>query len=407
MDTVTPNRHWVARIAIAIVVSAILLVPAASRADCKGDPSTKFFPVPVWSTSPNEGNTWGVMPVFMHVCPTDQRTMWILAPSVTWNSVIHYTGTVRLYDYVDPDTTFTLVGSASTRINYNLLAMWQRLPTADDEQTDEAMVRIERTAFTRFYGLGLDTPSSAETTYTSARALASERHGLNLGNHVNLGFTVGVQHNEIEDRGVPGLRLAPEVFPRTPGMKGSTVLWQGLDLRYDDRVGGDFTERGVRLEAFGDVVEGVSDSPNFLRGGAQARGVLPELAWLSGAARAEWNAVSTSNAPFYLQSQLGGSFLLRGYDEGRFIDRQSWTVEVEQRIRLAQLHMFGVVADLRLDPFVTAGQVFNSVDDAVSHPQTAVGVGLRAFVHPSTVGRIDIATGSEGVKVYVEIGYPY
>jgi outer membrane protein assembly factor BamA len=363
--------------------------------------------LPVWSTSPNEGNTWGLMPVFLHVCPDDQRTMWILAPSVTYNSVIHYTGTVRLYDYVDPDTTFTLIGSASTRINYNLLAMWQRVPVTDGAQTDEATTRLVRTAFTRFYGLGPETPRSNETTYTIRRELASERHGFNLGHHLNLGLTAGVQHDEVEDRGVPGLRLAPEVFPDVPGMKGSTVLWQGIDLRYDNRVGREYTERGVRVEGNVEVVEGVSGSPSFIRGGAQARGVLPELSWLSGAARAQWSAVSSANAPFYLQSQLGGSFVLRGYDEGRFIDQQSWTVEAEQRIRVAQLHLFGVVADLRLDPFVTVGQVFNAVDDALSHPQTAVGVGLRAFVHPSTVGRIDLATGSEGVKVYVEIGYPY
>lgn len=405
MDTALPNRHWVAR--VAAVVLAMLLAPAVSRADCAKDPETKFFPVPVWSTSPNEGNTWGVMPVFLHVCPADQHTMWILAPSVTYNSVIHYTGTVRLYDYVDPDTTFTLVGSASTRINYNLLALWQRLPVTDGEHTDEATVRLIRTAFTRFYGIGPETPSSDETTYTLARALASERHGVNLGYHLNAGISVGVQHDEVEDRGVPGLRLAPEVFPHAPGMNGSTVVWQGLDLRYDDRVGREYAERGIRLEVGGAVVEGVSGSPTYFRGEAQARGVLPELSWLSGAARAEYSGVSSSNVPFYLQSQLGGSFLLRGYDEGRFIDRQSWTVEVEQRIRMAQLHMFGVVADLRLDPFVTVGQVFNSVDEALVEPKAAVGVGLRAFVHPSTVGRIDIATGSEGVKVYVEIGYPY
>jgi hypothetical protein len=34
-------------------------------------------------------------------------------------------------------------------------------------------------------------------------------------------------------------------------------------------------------------------------------------------------------------------------------------------------------------------------------------VGLRAFVHPNIVGRVDLATGGEGTKAYVEIGYPY
>jgi hypothetical protein len=28
-------------------------------------------------------------------------------------------------------------------------------------------------------------------------------------------------------------------------------------------------------------------------------------------------------------------------------------------------------------------------------------------VHPNIVGRVDLATGGEGTKAYVEIGYPY
>jgi hypothetical protein len=365
-------------------------------------------PLPVWATDPNEGNTWGVMPVFVRVCTADQRTQWILAPGVTWNSVIHYTGTLRLYAYPDTDTTATLIASASTRINYNVLGMWQRLPAATWAWTDEDILRVQRTAFARFYGLGPDTPASAQTSYTSVRVLATARRGLNLIGHLNVGLDAGVEHDAIEDRGVPGLALSPEVFPHVPGMMaGSTVAWQGADIRYDDREGGDYAERGVRLEASGAVVEGITRSPNFLRFGAQARGILPELAWLSGAARVTWSAVTRSDAPFYLQSQLGGSFLLRGFGEGRFTDRQAWEAEAEQRIRLLQTHMFGVVADWRVDPFVTVGQVFSHLDGVLSRPRAAVGIGLRAFVHPTTVGRIDLAYSSEGTSVYVEIGYPY
>ena len=44
----------------------------------------------------------------------------------------------------------------------------------------------------------------------------------------------------------------------------------------------------------------------------------------------------------------------------------------------------------------------------VAHKVVGVGsVGLRAFVRPNVVGRIDLAAGGEGLKVYVEIGYPY
>jgi hypothetical protein len=66
-----------------------------------------------------------------------------------------------------------------------------------------------------------------------------------------------------------------------------------------------------------------------------------------------------------------------------------------------------VVADWRADPFVAAGQVFSSLGRALSRPRLTTGVGLRAFIHPNLVGRVDLATGGEGLSVYVEIGYPY
>jgi hypothetical protein len=391
----------------ALVVAAVIAIARPARADCAGDHELKTIPLPVWGTSPNEGNTWGVMPVLLRVCAADQSTEWLLAPSVTWNSVIHLTASLRWYDYPDPDTVLAVIASASTRINARLIGRWQRLPVADGAWTDEAVLSVERSAFARFFGLGPDTPASAETSYTSARVLASERRGRNLIDHVNAGILVGFERDAIEDRGVPGLPLAPERFPGVPGMRGGAVLWQGVDLRYDDRVGGDYAEQGVRLEASLAVVEGLVRSPTFVRGEASARGIFPELAWLSGAARALWTGVSDRDAPFYLQSSLGGAFALRGFPDGRFVDRQAWTIEGEQRIRLVQTHLLGVAVDWRADPFLAVGQVFHDLGSALSHPRLTGGVGLRAVVHPSLVGRVDLASGGEGLSVYAEIGYPY
>ena len=324
------------------------------RDECRHE----ILPLPVYTTLPNEGNTFGAMPVFLRVCPENARTESIFAPSVSWNDVIHFTGTVRWYDYPSDDTTLTVVASGSTRINYNGLFWWQSLPSEPGKWTDDITVRLQRSAFYRFFGIGPDTPTSAETSYTGLRAFVVTRRGLNVAPHVNVGITIGVEHDAVQAVGVPGLPLSPLVFPDTPGMKGATTTTQGIDLRYDDRHGGDYAERGIRLDAGGAVVEGLAGSPTFLRGAVQARGIFPEFGRVSGAARIAWTGVSSTAVPFYHQSSLGGSFLLRGFTEDRFINRQAWTVELEERIRLFQTQIFGVVADWRIDPFVDAGQVF-------------------------------------------------
>jgi hypothetical protein len=391
----------------ALVTAALLLWGRSAGAACDEPVTTRLIPLPVWATLPNEGTTWGAMPVFLRVCPSDRRTEAIIAPSVTWNSVIRYTGTLRWYHYPSDETTFTFIGSVSTHVNYNALAWWQRLPTRQGVWTDELILRLQRSVFFRFFGLGPDTPSTAETSYTGLRAFATARRGLNLARNLNLGASIGVERDGVEAIGVPGLPLAPAVFPDAPGMNGATLLWQGVSLRYDDRMGGDYAERGLRMEVGGAIVEGLAGSPTFFRGGAQVSAVVPELPRVTGAARVAWAGVTSSEAPFYQQSRLGGSFLLRGFTLDRFVDRQAWTAEVEQRIRLFRTHIYGVFTDWRVDPFVAAGQVFGPFGDAFSRPQLSVGLGLRALVRPNVLGRIDLAAAGEGLKVYVEIGYPY
>jgi hypothetical protein len=211
----------------------------------------------------------------------------------------------------------------------------------------------------------------------------------------------------VQDLGVPGLPLSPRVFPNAPGMAGSTVLGQGIDIRYDTRPRGEYSEAGFFAGFGAGVVEGIAGSPSYLRGRIEMSALWREAGPVNGAAHLDWSGVSSGSVPFYRQSTLGGAYLLRGFTEDRFIDQQAWTVEAEQRIRIFQSHIYGVTADWRLDPFIAVGQVFGGPDEALAHPRVAGGVGFRALVRPNVLGRVDVATGREGWKVYVEIGYPY
>jgi hypothetical protein len=190
-------------------------------------------------------------------------------------------------------------------------------------------------------------------------------------------------------------------------MGGSTVFGQGADIRFDTRPHGEYSDEGFYVDFGAGVVEGLSGAPSYLRGGIEMSALWHEIGPVNGAAHLEYRGVSSASVPFYLQSTLGGAYLLRGFTEDRFIDEQAWTVEAEQRIRVFQSHIYGVTADWRVDPFIAFGQVFGGPNLALSHPRVAVGAGFRALVRPNVLGRVDVATGGEGVKVYVEIGYPY
>ena len=390
----------------AIALTAVLVARAAT-AECEGSIGTRLVPLPVYTTEPNEGSTYGAMPVFLRVCEATERTEAILAPSVTYNDTIHFTGTVRYFGYPSEVEALTIVASASTRINSNVLVRWSLLPREPGAFTRQLELRWERSAFYRFFGLGPDTGSADETSYTRLRVHGNARGGVNLGRGWNIGLEILAHRDDVQDLGVSGLPLSRRVFPTAPGMGGATTLGEAIDLRYDSRRAGDYSVEGAFADLAIGPVEGLSGSPSFARGRLQLRALLPELPFLSFAGRFDASYLSSKSAPFYDQSSLGGSFLLRGFTENRFIDQNAWTVEVEQRVRFLQTHFSGVTADWRIDPFVGIGQVFDSLDHALSHPRPVAGVGFRAWVHPNVVGRVDVATGGERLEVYVEIGYPY
>src|SRR3954449_12006221 len=105
-----------------LVISGLLAAPAfagdaAPVSGCPGGFATRIVPLPIYATLPNEGNTFGVMPVFLRVCDSNQRTRSIIAPSFTWNDVIHWTGSFRWYFYPTDTQSLTFVASLSTRIN--------------------------------------------------------------------------------------------------------------------------------------------------------------------------------------------------------------------------------------------------------------------------------------------------
>src|SRR6202012_676685 len=80
---------------------------------------TQVIPIPVYSTVPNEGATYGVMPVILRIKPDTGRIESIYAPSISFNDTIKTTGTFRYYYY--PTTTQSLLTtvSASTHVNRN------------------------------------------------------------------------------------------------------------------------------------------------------------------------------------------------------------------------------------------------------------------------------------------------
>jgi hypothetical protein len=391
-----------ARASAAALVAIVCVAARTGPATAK----VRFFPLPMYTTVPNEGSTYGAMPVFMVPADDDpDRVKSITAPSLSWNSSAGVTATGRYYRYFEPLRSTHLLLSASTTVNRSLWFTYDDDRRTPRQLTVNALVRVRRNLFYRYFGLGPDTTTAGESSYTRLYAIASARVGWNLTSDLNLAVYGEARGDQPERHTIKGLPATQDVYPDAPGLDGAAFVRGGLALRYDTRELRDYAPSGFDGELFANAACGVRGVGVFGQLGASARVLVPEFSFLQGAARFYWLQTIGNDVPFYDQASLGGEVLFRGFQEDRFIDMGAWEIEAEQRLKLFQTHIFGVVADWRLDPFIEAGQVYGQAAPW-SNVRVAGGVGLRMWIHPDILGRIDLAYG-DGLRAYVVLGYPY
>ncbi len=404
-STVLSHGRW--------VVSALWLValvrPGLADARKDGPPRRwRLIPLPVYATSPNEGGTYGLMPVVLGLTP-EGGIRSIFAPSASWNSAVHVTGTFRYYRYPGPVQAWQVIASASTRVNRSFTFEYNDRPREPGRLTTEVFVQARRSLFYRFFGLGPDSFADDESSYVRTHTLATVRVHYNLPHQLAIGVITEARRDWLDrSAAFPDLPSTQDRFPDAPGLDGGAFVAGGINLRLDTRERAQYSEAGLGSELSAKYVEGLRGFDRFVGLLFDTRILWPVTSRSQTAGRLlVSHTLGGERLPFYYQSSLGGEIRLRGFAEDRFIDRGAWEVDLEQRIRLLRTTLFGVRADWRVDPFLAVGQVFGDDAGPFDHVRFAAGLGLRAFVAPNVLGRVDFAWGGEGVKAYVLLGYPY
>jgi hypothetical protein len=372
----------------------------------QGERSTTFIPLPLYANVPNEGATYGVLPVFLRTLP-NKYVYSIIAPSVSWNSSAGFGASFRYFRYLDLDRTYSLVVSATTTLNRTFWFTYDNVIREPKASTQNVIIMARQNIFFRYFGLGPDTPESAQSSYTRLTVIMYGRWGYNLTHDLNVGGFLEVRGDHPIRHAISGLPEMQDAFPDAPGINGAVIVRQGASIRYDTREEFDYSKRGLGSELTAALAEGITGTGVFGQLTWNTRLLLPHTDYLQFAARAYWTQVfGGAEVPFYYRASLGGELLLRGYQTDRFIANGAWNVDFEERFRFLRTHIFGVIADWRVDPFMTIGQVYDGAD-LFSNVRVAGGVGLRAWVHPHIVGRIDLALSNEGLRTYIILGYPF
>jgi surface antigen Omp85-like protein len=254
-----------------------------------------------------------------------------------------------------------------------------------------------------FYGVGFDTPREDHTNFGlrdhlfeavtgyhfSPRFAVTVRAGL-LETSLGLGKDSALAQlsTRFDSLTAPGFGDPPEHVILTTGAiadlrdqlnnphKGALFM-VGLS-RFEDRHGGPF---------------------EFTRAAGDARFYVPlftpkHVIAARALVSSDWPDAG-SRVPFYLQSMLGGSRLLRGYPSFRFRDDALTAFSVEYR--------FEPISKLELALFYDAGQVaesFSALD--LADLKTAWGGGIRIKSKHRMLLRFDVARSRETTRYLVK-----
>jgi surface antigen Omp85-like protein len=255
-----------------------------------------------------------------------------------------------------------------------------------------------------FYGLGPDSLGEDRTDYTLHDTLFEVVGEYRLASWLTVNGRGGLLQTSLsggrdsstpdtqvlfDDRSAPGLSRQPDYLHASAGAlvdtrdepgnphRGTTL---GVAVtRYGERGGSEFQFNRLAV-----------DARQFVGLGATRRHVLAGRV-LGSFDRPD----SGSRVPFYLQSSLGGSHILRGFRSFRFRD--------ENLIAFSAEYRFDVVPKVELAVFYDAGKVFADRKDLdLRGLETSWGGGVRLKSPKKVRLRVDVGHSREGTRVIVK-----
>jgi len=382
------------------------------------DPDTApFLPVPEIAADPDSGTTLGLLMVKLKT--DDQHAInQITAPDVLHNPYFGFGAHARVYAYPSPDEQWSVLAGIKQRVEREFDAEYESGRLRDKRWSIAASLIYDRSGTPRFFGFGNRTPQSNESNYTNEQELAQIQIGFNLTHAWQLQYTGRARVVNVLPGTLNRIVSLEQRFGDIRGVGLNHEMLNRLALIYDTRNDLTVPSQGVKLVAYG----GLSSNRGFLNDslysetGFDGSAFWPALPDTVIAAHIAIRYMPTTHhVPFWAlsslgggQSVIGGEQPLRGYGEGRYYDRDSFSTTVEIRHRAFSLNIVSSKLDIELAPFVDVGRVYGRTSTLpFDHLHAVGGMGFRGIARPFVVGYVDVGYGTEGAAVFTGINYPF
>ena len=367
--------------------------------------------LPAVDTDPNRGITAGAMPIFLIKDPVTSGIQQIHAPSLTYNHIFGVTPTWRYYYYPDAYSQIFTRAAYSQFTNRDLTLEYKNSRFSQKHLSVDTRFQYFREGSNRFFGLGPDSKEKDQTNYTLSTLRYRLTLGLPIQGPLRLDLTYRLNSDKIQDGPIKTLPDMENLFsPLTPSTRKVLMRYK-MGLTYDSRDNPTAPQKGILANVFAETSsQSLGSDANFQDFGAEFRMLYPHPSkpgWTS-VGRILLEQQEGKNIPFYAQPAIGGKETLRGYGDGRFMDKGRLVFGFEERINVAQARIMDVLSQFELDPFFELGTVFPSPNRMeAKHIRPVGGLAVRAVVRPQVVGSFDAGFGQEGPALFVDINYSF
>jgi len=400
---VRPLAPGTARAALGALTFALWLLASNAQA------GFSLVPIPELILDPNEGVTYGLLPVMM-LTDRDGRLEHMIADDVRYNRTTGVFPGFRLFGYPTTESSYYLVLRQSQKVDREYEAFYQNDGIADGRFRLLADVGESRDSFPRFFGFGNGSWHGDETNYTLRRFAARFRLAYRPLPGWEIAWQSRFEDSTVSHGGVHGLPFTAERFPATPGLEGSTIHGEGPQLAYDSRDSVALPTRGLLASVGAEIIDrALGSSSSYARYGLDVRDFVPFGKRFVLALRGALDYLHHAKAaPFYERSTIGGEQSVRGFGDGRFVDANRALASAELRTEVFRANLFDVRMGGEVAPFIDVGRVFSSAAALpFEHLHVAGGLGFRAVIRPQVVGYVDLGYGSEGFAAFSGLDYPF
>jgi Omp85 superfamily domain len=382
------------------------------------DPSTApFIPVPLIGVDPNAGTTLGVIPTILVTDENDDIRK-IIAPDINHNPYFGWGVHGRIYNYASPDEQWSIVTGISERVEREFDAEYQIGRSRQTAWSFNGSAIYDVNGTPRFYGIGNESPAINQTDYTAQTYLLQGQLGYNFSHAVQLQYTARFMAVDVLPGTLQNIASIQTRFATVLGEGTNKQVLNRLAVVYDTRDDITIPSKGAELVAYAGMASrnGILNESLYSETGFDGRAFFPlDTKTVIATHMSIRYLLSAHDVPFWALSSIGGADTvvggtqpLRGYGDGRFYDRDSFSSSVEFRRNVATFHAVATQVEIELAPFVDVGRVFDRTSTLPFEQLHKVyGVGFRGLARPYVVGFVDVGYGSEGAAVFTGINYPF